>query len=147
MINTVQITNLLLYGCDYLKIDDFRYGLIYISVISLKVLINQKSDNTVTIHSIYRPPDTIFQDFLDLYEKMVFNSSDNSIILGDTNVNILNDSTVSQKYVNLIASYGFQIGNTFPTRKRSGTLIDHFVSNMSHNTLHHTINVDFSDHS
>ncbi len=28
MINTVQITNLLLYGCDYLKIDDFRYGLL-----------------------------------------------------------------------------------------------------------------------
>jgi hypothetical protein len=41
----------------------------------------------------------------------------------------------------------FLWGNSMVTRERSGALLDHFASNLSEEVDHHTVCVDFSDHS
>lgn len=119
-----------------------------ISVVSLKIHVNKNLNDFLLCHGIYRPGRTNFRDFLGIVEKILSNGSSRTILAGDMNVNVNKTDSFSNRYTNLLESYGFDLGNTLPTRDESQSIIDHFISNISDiKKLHSTISCDFSDHS
>ena len=59
---------------------------------------------------IYKPPSFSNRDFLDMLEETlhkIYLSKKRCLIMGDININTLNQSTLSKEYLNLLHSEGF----------------------------------------
>jgi hypothetical protein len=119
-----------------------------ISSVSVSININCNNKKTLLLHSLYRPGDSNSGEFFDIIEKLMHTSSNTDCaIVGDMNLNVNKESNLSTKYLNLLKSYGFYLGNSIPTRDVSESLIDHFIfNNEKYSISHSTVGVDFSDH-
>lgn len=108
--------------------------------------------------SVYRQPrnDNMPTFTAILYE--ILDSSDNLLLVGDTNINLLKSEPITDAYLNLLESNFTYLLNrissqdfTFPIEPirpvAPGSLVDHFATNFFHKSftlsLHH---VDFTDH-
>ena len=109
-----------------------------------------KKTKPILIGCIYRPPQQ--RDFFDPFEQLVSNLPTDSeiIILGDTNINLLNTNcTTARQFKNILRSNGLKQLITEPTRKtvHSSSLIDHIiVSQPSKICVNGVLPVGLSDH-
>lgn len=71
------------------------------------------------------------------------------VIVGDFNIDLLTNSSVTSRYRNLLDSFGFQIANSCVTRQASSTLIDHVSVNfpLGESDVCVTFGNGISDHS
>jgi hypothetical protein len=118
------------------------------SVLGLQV--QSKHFKTLNIYALYRKPSSNVSDFLNNLETILCNSRQDTIIIGDFNIDIHKTSQTSKTYINTLKSYNYFICNTdIPTRttETSVSLIDHIISNRK-NTSSCISNVDhpLSDH-
>lgn len=84
--------------------------------------------------------------FYDLFENTLDDiSAVRTIAVGDFNIDLNQDSTA---YRNFMTSFGLKVCNNVTTRAASGSILDHLLSSMTNDRLHHidTVKVDFSDH-
>jgi hypothetical protein len=103
---------------------------------------------SLLLHGVYRPGSSCFKEFLSCVECLLSAERSDVLIAGDVNMDLLADSRFRADYLNTVSSFGGTVGNNIVTRNRSNTLLDHFVSNSSTISFeHHTVPVDFSDHS
>lgn len=100
---------------------------------------------------MYRPPQRVnSSDFMTELDFM-FNKYKNLIFAGDVNWNILrsNDQDVAE-YLHLLDIYGYQILNdvqpNFPTRETSGSILDHFITDLPQSAKLQLEDVSLSDH-
>lgn len=100
----------------------------------------------------YNPPNMsaeISEKFLSFLDNRLNQcSSNNSIIVGDFNINLLANSDLVEKYKNLINMNNFYICDSLtPTRPVSGSVLDHVIVNKLNQdiSIFHT-HSDISDH-
>ena len=95
-------------------------------------------DFDMHICAVYRPPTSIFSvenDFLELMDEIL--SYNNLVILGDFNIDLLQNNTFSNMYRNLLSANNFitfnQIATEFSTRSdgNSSSILDHVHTNLN----------------
>ena len=110
--------------------------------ISLANCLQGSQDNTYVVINIYRPPRSDVDNITSFTENLndIFNNfehSQNVILVGDFNINLLKYSQNSHinDYLDNIFSAGYVPMITFPTRitDRTGTLIDNCFAKLSSN--------------
>ena len=100
---------------------------------------------------VYRPPGIEnISNFFEKFEEIIKNFTDEIIITGDINLNILDNNNPSvKKYIKLYESKGFTQTLSEPTRctSTSSTLIDHILCNKIDNISGSgVLNITLSDH-
>lgn len=129
-------------GVSFYVREDLQYEIldIYesdnINSISIKI-------DKIVYSVIYRAPSSSNVIFLDYIEQILCKYKNNSVIIGDMNINLLNSDDITRQYKQNIEVYGYkiinQLSNEHATRidtsKNSSTIIDHVLSNC---------NVDFN---
>ena len=108
------------------------------------------STQAIQVTIIYRYPKADLAVFFVDLECFLSKSSANHIILGDLNIDYLNDN-MSEEYKNLIALYSFcntiTIATRFSKQHHKWTCLDHILINFSTSDIFSgTINADVSDH-
>ena len=104
----------------------------YIELVSVTLVLNNVKIN---IMALYRPPDGDVQQFLDFLDNKILSKispNNNSIMLGDFNIDLLKSSNIERDFVNLCRSCCFLPYVNKPTRvmeNNNGSLIDHIWSN------------------
>lgn len=95
------------------------------------------NDKNILFGSIYRSPSSSVSDFCSALTSLlqtVAQEQKNVIIMGDININLLDDSqSFFQDYTNCYQGFGFESLINLPTRCNNlghGTLIDHALSNL-----------------
>ena len=103
--------------------------------------------NGLTLSIIYRQPSADVDDFLhdlDLYLN-TFQSSSNHILVGDININTLEENRVSSEYLNILSNFNYTNLITIPTRINN--CLDHINVNFDSKILSAgTISTVLSDH-
>ncbi len=113
----------------------------------------------IVLGNVYRPPRHLVDDYRKLNEDFIpvineyINGNFEFIIMGDTNVNLLNinEKEVISDFFDAVTGQSIYPTITFPTRftKRNGSLIDNIFCKLSSNTLKSTSGImikKFSDH-
>lgn len=127
------------YYKDYLPCELLSTSNDEVSFINVRIY-------SLTITALYMPKVAHFSSLIPRLHELLANEPNKHVLMGDFNINILNNSNISNSYVDTIESLGFSVLNTLPTRPCSGSLIDHIVANedkVTCLTLHNQI----SDHS
>lgn len=95
-------------------------------------------NHKIKILGVYRQPVSNIEQFINYLDEFI-SANKNCVILGDMNINILNDnSTTVMNYINMINSNGFCILNNlndnFATRFSNtiNTIIDHVITDLVH---------------
>jgi len=103
-------------------------------------------NNIINLLAVYNPKENNIKHCCDELEQIISNCSSNVILIGDFNLNILQQSNSVKMYYDLLDSYGYKILNTVvPTRL--GNLIDHVSTNFNYSdSVISVIQDDFSDH-
>ena len=89
----------------------------------------------ITLSVVYKPPEVKLENLTDVLEEIMQRNS-NAIICGDFNINLLENNSIVQKYLNITTMLGFtllnQIAEDSLTRetKNSKSIIDHAFSNI-----------------
>lgn len=112
----------------------------------LVIKISSKHD-TMTLVLYYRPPNgSNLNCFLDDVENELQLQSELTMI-GDMNINIKNNNSDSQKYLDIVNSYNGKFQNEHQTFPSSGSLLDHVIikGNSAIEKIH-TIENSLSDH-
>ena len=73
----------------------------YIDIISIKIIIN--SNDFKIISYVYRSPDYNGNDFINLFHKYI---SREMYICGDYNINLLNNTVLSNSFKNILIQLG-----------------------------------------
>lgn len=99
---------------------------------------------------VYRPPQSLLQDFMDLFEEQLMKLPINSMpcfIMGDFNIDLIDQSSASTEFINRSLSNGFHSCINIPTRitGTSAKLLDNILSNVPLSLPRVLIN-DVSDH-
>lgn len=119
--------------------------------IAVEIRLEGKKIRLVTM---YRPPErSNMVMFLDELEKTL-DSPKLTILAGDLNIDLLKtDCVVTEKYMDLLSSYGYNIRNQicvqFATRTASCSIIDHIMTNLPNECFAkpvEIIDISFSDH-
>ena len=90
----------------------------------------KKYNSTFDIYAIYKSPkinDREFVNYLNDFLNKNKKYGHEKILIGDININIMEDSTIAMEYMNTLATYGFISTITKPTRTthNSSSCIDH----------------------
>ena len=107
----------------------------YVDLRECNFLSIQLTKQRCKIWSIYRPPNSDMSVFLTEIDKIMEKQNKDCIIIGDMNLNLLNDTTTVKEYRNLIEMNAFKIQNIISiekatrTSKRTATILDHIISN------------------
>lgn len=117
------------------------------------ILIVKLNKNKLNIVAIYRPPGSDLNQFMKKLKNIISNYS-NSLIVGDFNINILNNNnSLVDEYLNSLSMYGFQVLNKvhpkFSTRSTdtTSTILDHLITDNNIYKYKFAISdVSFSDH-
>jgi hypothetical protein len=121
----------------------------------LHVSIDRQFAHTINFVTIYRPPSSSFQSFLDYFSNFLNNIDyiNSSIVLvGDLNVDMLKYSAQKKLFLNTLKEYGmFVVNSVTPTRvgNSSSTLLDIVICNKkaAEFILHHSVlPIAYSDH-
>lgn len=117
----------------------------FLSILSVKLIISNR-EHLVSV--IYNPPNR-GQQFIEVLETFMNSQKNkNAIIVGDVNINLLQSDSVCKEYKSILNCNNFYICDCLtPTRKSSGTVLDHILVNDVNQrvTLNH-IDTDISDH-
>ncbi len=113
----------------------------------------------IVLGNVYRPPRHLIDDYRKFNEDFIpvineyINGNSEFVIMGDTNVNLLNinEKEVISDFFDAVTSQSLYPTITFPTRftRRNGSLIDNIFCKLSSNTLKSTSGImvkKFSDH-
>ena len=99
-----------------------------VQMIMLKLLVKNKVVNLIVV---YNPNVSLITECLDtLVPLMQEIKNENTLILGDFNVDLNKDSKAKNDYLTATSLSGFSVLNTNITRPRSGTVIDHALTNI-----------------
>ena len=126
------------------EIREYEYLL---SLNALKFdLVDCRSQETQTFLLLYWKQSSNILQYIDCL-KYILNSYNIHIILGDFNINYLNDNQV-QPHKSLMESFNFTQILTKPTFISSGSLLDHvYVSSTKFQIIENdVVNVYYSDH-
>ena len=111
-------------------------------------LVGDALGSALNVTGIYRRPSADPDLFLLDLEKYLSTTSGNHIILGDINIDYL-DEKISQSYKNIISTYDYTNAITIPTRfsENRNSCLDHILTNVTKNPIiSGTIITDLSDH-
>ena len=95
----------------------------------------KKGNTTINAGVLYRPPNSLFKDFLDELEKVIKLLPKNlTFLMGDFNINLFRDASDKelQEFENLLLSEGLYPCISLATHKRpsqNGTCIDNILCN------------------
>lgn len=100
----------------------------------------QKENKTIKITALYRSPSTDSKEFIGELERYLNDSSDNSdvhIIVGDINIDILRDETITDEYFNVLSEFNFTstINEYTRIQNNTKTCIDHIFIKMKKKIL------------
>lgn len=110
-------------------------------------LLGYSTTDNVRIIGYYRPPSAKARDFQNYLEEFyLLGAVSNTFLFGDSNINTLISSSDAVSFENLLHSYNFNICNSDVTRPRSGTCIDHVITNSILEITISMIDVHCSDH-
>ena len=112
----------------------------------------RSGNKCLTIGMVYRRPGTSYAAFQADLETILSNISSQCILIGDFNLNLLNESSdnIIANFVNSMREFSYQPTIVKPTRvqRNSATVIDHiwvnFTNNFNHNS--YIIASGISDH-
>lgn len=93
--------------------------------LKFNININNQIFSVILIYRLHSSSYNLFLD--DLNELLFKNSTQNSILLGDINIDILINNKIKTDYISLLSSYGFSSIINQPTRHgiNSKTCLDH----------------------
>lgn len=118
------------------------------SVITIKV--NAKR---LAILAVYRSPSgsisSFFEEFSEAIQYVYSYNVDYVLVLGDLNINMLENSSYSNDLERILDTFGLKVVNDLPTRvcPQSATLIDLLISDLPLYWLsHRVISTEMSDH-
>ncbi len=115
----------------------------------------KKGNSNFTIYGIYRPPQIDINSFLDEFEQTILHrartkKSNYTLIKGDLNIDIINNSLDSNNYLNLINEYGFTslVNCITRTKEIGGSCLDHVLikSNTLTNVKTFVAHTSITDH-
>lgn len=117
----------------------------FFNFVGVKII---SQNQTYFVNAIYNPNQHHINELLEFIERKISNcDQQKTILIGDLNINLLNNSSTTNYYKNLLQSYGFGVINTHPTRNSSSdTLIDHLITNIYDPSEVHTVQCAISDH-
>ena len=108
-----------------------------------------KNITNLDLTLVYKPPATNFGTFLESMDKLLefTKVSNKSLVCGDFNIDTMHNTSLAERYKNLLKTYGLYIQNKDPTRTTAttSTCIDHVISQNFVETV--TLNDKISDHS
>ena len=120
---------------------------------SLFIEIEKPHSKNIVVGVMYRPPGqdlTAFNEYFDSVLKCVTRNQKIVYLMGDFNVNLLNEDTHSHTndFINILTSHSFYPSITKPTRitSRSATLIDNIFTNSKALQTSGIVISDISDH-
>ena len=134
----------------YIK-DNYQYQInLEISQLELKaceVVAVNITNPKMTIISIYKPPNSNINTFLDELKKILNKTTQKTILCGDININLNNNNNITQRYLDTLQEYRLEQKVVSPTRitPTTATLIDHICTDLidlNAIVTHHSI----SDH-
>lgn len=118
--------------------------------ISIDLSINNK---TTSFISVYRPPHLNINHFIIELDQAIskFNKKNDTIVVGDMNIDIKKTNITQTKYLDMLSSHGLQCMVTQTTRadenNKSSTCIDHLFVRTKHNHVHAAVvTTIISDH-
>lgn len=120
--------------------------------VCVAVLKNKVKNNNLYILSVYRTPNSCVKEFINRLSILLFqlyNSRDNYIICGDTNINLLKTSDPRTELIGLLVEYDIHPHISQPTRINdiSSTCIDNIFSDLKDlGKVHVSSPVFYSDH-
>ena len=106
-------------------------------------------NSSIVVLGIYRPPGSVnFEDFLHQLRDLIVVGNRNCFLLGDFNVNMVNDDALSRGLNDTLNSLMFNPIISIPTRLSSngGTLIDNIWTNNLLFDCSGVLSVDITDH-
>lgn len=116
--------------------EEFNYEIFNVETFYCEsVLFSVKCNTNIEIRllALYRPPASNVNLFINELEKTlgIFNS-DKFVIIGDVNIDVLRNSSVSLDYLNVLCSAGFEQKIDTPTREefRDGTLVSSCIDHI-----------------
>lgn len=108
------------------------------------------SNEWIKIISYYRPPvqSNLENFFSDIEGELSDSQIDAKIIIGDMNLNLLENSNAVAEYKLLIESHNAKFVNKLVTRSRSNAILDHVITqSINDDTITHTVELpSFTDH-
>jgi hypothetical protein len=119
--------------------------------ISFNMCLNKQKLKLVTY---YRPPESQkirnIDDFIADVEKEISDEKERIMLVGDVNIDVLDNCKYAKEYKNLMGAYNMKIVNKNVTRDVSEKIIDHVAINFDDkcHIFVHTISLDknFTDH-
>lgn len=127
--------------CEIISYNNGEVSFIHASLFRINEPVNK-----ILITAVYMPTVRYFTILKDWLNNLLPSVAENHIIMGDFNINTLNQNGMTETYTNTLKSHGYSIKNTLPTRPCSRTLIDHVISNFDVIACITLVN-DISDHS
>lgn len=134
---------------------DLEFRTLELDPVFNKILIEVTLEKQkIKIMTIYRPPSSNLNNFFEELERTC-DSLKNVIIVGDINIDILNPTSTSVMYMNLLESYDYRLLNTitndYATRctSTSATIIDHVATDLPSSLINTPVDVtdtSISDH-
>ena len=115
-------------------------------ILHITLLLSSKKSHFILV---YNPHEMFSKIVTEHLEEILFSMREDVFVLGDFNLNLLAAQAHVQAYVDMLQSYGIHFMNTtVPNRPASGSLLDHFSTNIPLNTCNQSIiGNDFTDHS
>lgn len=108
-----------------------------------------------TFLGVYRAPSSPIALFMTKLEETLSEDRD-TILCGDTNINLLSDSYLASNYLDLLNANGFYVLNELHERSatlrrgsgisETATVIDHFAANLSDRNFAVSVNPSIGDH-
>jgi len=130
--------------------SNLKFSQLDIAFISAEVLLLQCKSLNLTLFSIYRSHDFTIDFFnSELKNALSLLNLPNIILMGDININILNNDCYVMEYLNIMSQHGFFSHLNQPTRSvlSSSTCIDHvFVKTSKFSIQTAILLTDLSDH-
>lgn len=122
-----------------------------IEIVKLDVkLLTNSGMTTISIVGIYRACKSAFDTVENDLYNLLNNLKKDAILIGDMNLDILQNNSETNKYLSCMASMGFEVCNEQPTRvtSTSATCIDHVLIRNHSKLQHYTMLqvIDITDH-
>lgn len=101
--------------------------------------------NTANIVNVCYSPPNRNNEFLEVLNTHLSNSINNTILVGDVNINLLNRNNIFDKYMTVLNCNGFHICDSATPTHDSGSILDHvMVNNINQNIIvNHIESPDF----
>ena len=134
------------------KIDSLSFCNDTIESCAVKVSANNKTLLIICVYRPHRNPIDLFTETVnDILQSPIVRSCDTTLIVGDMNINLLDESGSVQNFMAQLNSLNFLPTITIPTRFSPNdssvpTLLDHILINRLDKFTSGVLNIDLTDH-